>query len=120
PSAPPSSSVASVPVWTSADLTWSTVQLGWRCSRRATAPATWGEAMLVPSYEAQPPGTDERMSTPGAETPGLRRSENAAGPTEEKSARTLFGGVPVVSTAATAIARRALAGDETEPAPISS
>ena len=77
-----------------------------------------GEAMLVPESSAQPPPeTDERTSTPGAATSGFRRSEIVVGPTEEKSACVLFAGLPLISTAPTAIARSELAGDDTEPAP---
>jgi hypothetical protein len=75
--------------------------------------------MLVPDDDVQPFGTDERMSTPGAETSGFRRREMAVGPTEEKSARTVSGGVPAISTAATVIACRELPGEDTDPAPTS-
>ena len=72
--------------------------------------------MLVPENSAQPPpATDERTPTPGAATSGFRRSEIVVGPTDEKSACSLF--VPVISTAPTAIARSELAGEDTEPAP---
>ena len=113
----PRSSASAVPVCTSADFTWATVQPGWRCTSSAAAPATCGEAMLVPEEAVQPLGTEERTSTPGAETSGFSRSEIAVGPTEEKSARTIVDGVPPTSTAATVIARAELPGDETEPGP---
>ena len=44
----PRSSRTGSPVWTSADLICATVQSGWRCMSRATAPETCGAAMLVP------------------------------------------------------------------------
>ena len=72
--------------------------------------------MLVPENSAQPPPeTDDSTLTPGAATSGFRRSEIVVGPTEEKSACSLF--VPVISTAPTAIAPSELAGEDTEPAP---
>ena len=74
-----------------------------------------GEAMLVPDQPAQPSGTLEVTSTPGAATSGFIRSDIAVGPTDEKSAWTLL--APVMSTAATVIARSEFAGDDTEPAP---
>ena len=50
-----------------------------------------GDAMLVPESSAQPPPeTEDRTSTPGAETSGFRRSEMAVGPTDEKSACVRF------------------------------
>src|SRR6266511_4576958 len=76
------------PVWTSADLTSATVQPGWRWRSSAAPPATCGAAMLVPSQESQPPGTEERMFTPGALTSGLNRSEIGVGPDEENDAIT--------------------------------
>jgi hypothetical protein len=76
-----------------------------------------GEAMLVPEIDDQPPGTEEKMPTPGAATSGLKRSEMVVGPTEEKSAWTLRAADPPVSTAATVIARAEFAGDATVPAP---
>ncbi len=43
--------------------------------------------MLVPENSAQPPPeTEDKTSTPGAATSGLRRSEIVVGPTDEKSA----------------------------------
>src|SRR4029079_11457346 len=75
------------PVETSADLTCATVQPGCRCSSSAAAPATCGEAMLVPSSNAHEPswaGTEERMLTPGAVTSGLSASETGVGPPDEK------------------------------------
>ena len=111
---------AGLPVVTSADLSSATDQVGWRCLSRAAAPATWGLAMLVPeSDDHAPPGTDERMSTPGAATSGFSCSESAVGPTEEKSAWIALVGAPWTSTAATAIAASADAGEETDPAPTS-
>src|SRR4051812_10727163 len=108
------------PVCTSADLICSTVQVGWRWRRSAAAPATCGEAMLVPLNPAHVPsraGTEDRISTPGAATSGLSWSDTGVGPAEEKDARTgLRSGV----TAATVIARGALPGEVMEPAPNSS
>src|SRR2546423_13340639 len=77
--------------------------------------------MLVPWKTAHcpepAPGTEERIPTPGALTSGLNESVHGVGPPEEKSA-TMFAGVPrVLVTAATVIARGALPGEETEPAP---
>jgi hypothetical protein len=103
------------PVETSADLTWATVQPGWRWSSTAAPPATCGAAMLVPSRNCHVPscaGTDERMLTPGAVTSGLSSSETGDGPPDEKGAIT-----PPLVAAATAIAFEAVAGDPTEPAP---
>ena len=73
--------------------------------------------MLVPEEDVQPPGTEERMSTPGAETSGFARSDMAVGPTDENSARTASCGASAISTAATVIARAELPGDDTEPGP---
>ena len=74
--------------------------------------------MLVPENADQPPpGTDESTSTPGAATSGFSLSEIVVGPTEENSACVLVVGLPPISTAPTAIAASAFAGDETEPAP---
>ena len=75
------------PVRTSADLTCATVQVGWRCLSSAAAPATCGDAMLVPLNAGPRPsraGTDERTSTPGAATSGFSCSEIGVGPPEEK------------------------------------
>src|SRR5262245_58561184 len=79
---------AALPVCTSADLTWATVHV-WRCRSTATAPATCGEAMLVPLNRAHVPweaGTEDATPTPGAATSGFMRSDTGAGPAEEKDA----------------------------------
>ncbi len=68
--------------------------------------------MLVPDIASQPPGTEERIPTPGAATSGLRRSEIVVGPAEENPA-TVEGVVSV--TAATVIAPSALPGEVTDP-----
>ena len=74
--------------------------------------------MLVPESALQPPPeTDDRTSTPGADTSGFSLNEMVVGPTDENSAWVLVAGLPPISTAATAIARSELAGDETDPAP---
>src|SRR5581483_1726385 len=71
----------------SADLICSTVHVGWRCMRTAAAPATCGDAMLVPLHDAQSVfGIDERTFTPGAVTSGFISSETGVGPLDEKSA----------------------------------
>src|SRR3990172_4955126 len=49
----------------------STVSAGLRDRRTATAPVTWGVAMEVPPKTMYPPGTEERMLSPGALTSGL-------------------------------------------------
>ena len=54
-SGPPSERTTGFPVRTSADLICATVQSGWRWRRSAAAPATCGEAMLVPLNDAQLP-----------------------------------------------------------------
>ena len=60
----------------SADLICATVHVGWACRRSAAAPATCGEAMLVPLNSAQLDfGSDESTFTPGAVTSGLSASE---------------------------------------------
>jgi hypothetical protein len=102
---------------TSAALTCSGVQFGWRWSSSAAPPATCGEAMLVPENVAQVPGTEERMRTPGAATSGLSRSEIGVGPADEKPASWLGAPEDEVVTAATVIARAELPGEETEPRP---
>src|SRR5262249_37183336 len=109
--------LAGSPVCTSADLIWSTVHVGCRCLSSAAAPAIPGEAMLVPSSVPNlfPGDRDERTPIPGAETSGLNWSETGVGPAEEKYA-ILF----APSTAATAIAPRAFAGEPTEPNPFTS
>ena len=74
--------------------------------------------MLVPEKCAPAaPETDERTSTPGAATSGFSLNEMVVGPTDENSAWVRVVGLPPISTAATAIARSELAGDETDPAP---
>ena len=107
-----------LPVRTSADLTCAGVQSGWRWSRRAAAPATCGVAMLVPLNEAHVPsagGTEEVMSTPGADTSGFIPSEIGVGPLLEKEAI-----ASCFVTAAAVIAFAALPGEETLPRPKSS
>src|SRR5919206_3455529 len=74
------------PVVTSADLSCATVHDGWRSLSSAIAPATCGDAMLVPLNTAyEPPGTDDATPSPGAVTSGLNVSVYGAGPIEEKS-----------------------------------
>ena len=121
---PPPSRVATVsgpagvrtglPVCTSADLICAGVHVGCRSFSSAAAPATCGEAMLVPSQLAQSwsDGTDERIATPGAETSGFIPSEIVVGPPEENPATT-----SVFDDAATVIAAGAFAGEPTEPKP---
>ena len=99
-------------------MIWSTVQPGWRWTSSAAAPATWGEAMLVPLNDAHVPsrsGTEERIEAPGAETSGFMRSDKAAGPEDENDAIE-----PDFVVAATAIAFAAVAGEPIEPRPQSS
>ena len=98
----------------SAAFTWSGVHSGCRWSRSATAPETWGAAMLVPDDVAHPSGSAERIDVPGATKSGLSRSETGVGPEEEKPA--MPGAVPDV-LAPTVIARVELPGDDSEPAP---
>ena len=74
--------------------------------------------MLVPEIDVQPPGTDERTSTPGAATSGFMRSDIGDGPTDEKSAWTRPPSSPS-STAPTVIARAEFPGEPTDPAPTS-
>src|SRR5579864_9184002 len=75
------------PVDSSADLISSTVHVGWRCMRTAAAPATCGDAMLVPLHADQlAAGIEERTFTPGAVTSGFISRETGVGPLEEKSA----------------------------------
>ena len=73
--------------------------------------------MLVPENVAHPPGTDERMPTPGAETSGLRRSESVEGPADEKLS--IWSSAPLarVVTAPTVIAFAVVPGDQTLPRP---
>ena len=67
--------------------------------------------MLVPSTLSHlPPGTDESTPTPGAATSGFISSDTGVGPADEKYAMSLF-----ESTAATAIASGALAGESMLP-----
>ena len=101
----------------SAALTSAGLQLGWRWRRSATAPETWGAAMLVPDDRPQPPGCEERIDVPGATTSGFRRSEIGVGPADEKLA---MDGEAVDVVAPTVIAATALPGDPTEPRPKSS
>src|SRR5262245_61631397 len=72
-----------------ADLTCSGVHVGWCWRSSATAPATCGAAMLVPSKTAngEPANSgnvEERIAPPGAATSGFSRWPNAVGPAEEK------------------------------------
>src|SRR5215211_259421 len=101
-----------LPVRTSADLIWSTVQLGCRWRSSAAAPATCGEAMLVPLQASQPFGTDDSTPTPGAETSGFSWSEIGVGPPDENPSITRE-----LVTAADVIARGALPGEPTDPRP---
>ena len=99
-------------------MIWSTVQPGCRWTSSAAAPATWGEAMLVPLNDAHVPsrsGTEDRIDAPGAETAGFIRSDKAAGPEDENDAIE-----PDFVVAATAIACAAVAGEPIEPRPQSS
>src|SRR5262249_34465911 len=91
--------------------------VGCRSLSRAAAPATPGDDMLVPSSVPNlfPGDRDERTPTPGAETSGLNWRETGVGPAEEKYA-ILF----ALSTAATAIAPRAFAGEPTDRKPFTS
>ncbi len=110
------------PVVSSADLICSTVHDGWRCFRTAAAPATCGDAMLVPlqSWSDQVlRGSDDRMSTPGPVTSGFICSEIGVGPPDEKSAITSAGPESPSLDAATLIACGAVAGDPTDPLPLS-
>ena len=100
-----------------AAFTWSGVHSGCRWSSSATAPETWGAAMLVPDDVAHPSGSAERIDVPGATKSGLSRSETGVGPEEEKLA--MPGAVPDV-LAPTVIARVELPGDDNEPGPKSS
>src|SRR5690349_19239741 len=100
----------------SADLICATVHVGCACFNSAAAPATCGDAMLVPLSAAQSDlGSDESTFTPGAVTSGLSCSEYGVGPTEEKSAissATLWRPLP---DAAAVIASGASPGDPTVP-----
>src|SRR5690349_20076939 len=65
--APAFVSVTGTPVDFSSDSIWSTVDVLALLRNRAKAPATCGAAMDVPDLLAKPPpGTDDRMLTPGA------------------------------------------------------
>ncbi len=109
---PPAGTARAVP--TSAALISAGDHSGWRWRSSAAPPATCGDAMLVPEIDAQPPGTEDRIPTPGAATSGLARSESGVGPAAEKPAiAVVWPGV----TAATVIAAAELPGDETEPRP---
>ena len=56
--------------------------------QQAAAPAIWGVAIDVPDIASQwPPGTEERIETPGALMSGFSRSDSGVGPAELKSAR---------------------------------
>src|SRR3954454_3574839 len=73
----------------SADLTCCGDQAGCRWTSSATAPATCGAAMLVPSNTAngEPAFSgrvEERISGPGAATSGLSKCPNGVGPADEK------------------------------------
>src|SRR5262249_31943005 len=110
------------PVDSSADLNCSTVQVGCRCLRTATAPATCGVAMLVPLQSCADhwsSGRDERMSTPGAVTSGFIKSEIGVGPADEKPAIWSAGPLSPSVDAATLIAFVAVAGDPIDPLPAS-
>ena len=104
------------PVVTSADFSCAGVHAGWRLRRSATAPATCGEAMLVPlSTDQSSSGVDERIDEPGAATSGLSRSETGVGPADENDEIEPAGSSRPFATDATAIAEAALAGEPTEP-----
>jgi len=73
----------------SADFTWYGVQPGWRCSRRAAAPATCGVAIDVPAKteNVEPVvagGVEESTSRPGAEMSGFSMWPKSVGPADEK------------------------------------
>ena len=81
----------------------------------ADAPATCGDAMLVPLHEAHRPsraGTEERTRSPGAVTSGFICSEIGVGPAEEKLEITFD-----FLAAADVIASGADPGEPTEPRP---
>ena len=75
-----------VPVSINAALIVATGQSGWRSRRSAAAPEICGVAIEVPDIASQPPGTEERIETPGALTSGFSRSEIAVGPALENPA----------------------------------
>ena len=88
--APAESENAGTAVSIRADFSWAGVHAGccWRSS--ATAPATAGEAIDVPSQAANfPCGSDDTTITPGAERSGLSRWSNGVGPDDENDASTL-------------------------------
>ena len=71
--------------------------------------------MLVPLSVCHWPrrlGAADRISTPGAETSGFKRSDSGVGPAEEKPAS-----CRLTVVAATVIADAAEPGDETDPRP---
>ena len=109
---PPASTARAVAV--SDAFTWAGVQSGCRSSRSATAPETWGAAMLVPDEVRQPSGDDERIESPGATTSGFRRSERGVGPAAEKPA---IDGLEPEVVAPTVIASADVPGEASEPAP---
>ena len=77
------------PVSSSADFTCATVHVGWRSLSSAAAPATCGDAMLVPLSRPNVPslfGSDDSTDTPGAVTSGFICSDTGVGPPEEKPA----------------------------------
>ena len=89
-----SPSVTVVPVSISAALSSATDQVGCRSRRSAAAPEICGVAIDVPDIAAQrPPGTEERIDTPGALTSGFRRRDSGVGPDELKSATMAAGRV---------------------------
>src|SRR2546430_5375297 len=93
------------------------LQLGWRCMSTAAAPATCGDAMLVPLQSCADhwfPGSDERMSTPGAVTSGFICSDVGVGPLDENPAIMSAGPESPSVEAATVIAAGAVPGEPTE------
>ena len=111
-------SLTAVPVAISAALRSATVQVGWRSSRRAATPAICGVAIDVPDIASQwPPGTEDRIETPGALTSGFSRSDSGVGPAELKSASVLPPPASGLVTAATVIARSEVPGEMSDPPP---
>ena len=106
-----------MPVSISAALIVATGQSGCRSRSSAAAPEICGVAIEVPDIDSQPPGTDERMETPGALMSGLRRSETAVGPALENPAMVDWPAAFGLVTAATVIAPTAVPGEATEPRP---
>ena len=87
----------------------------------AAAPATCGDAMLVPLHVAHcEPGSEDTTSTPGAVTSGFICRDTGVGPLEEKLAISSGGPVSLSVDAATVIASGALPGEPTVPRPPSS